>query len=105
MYRIIFKHIPKEGEEKKFIEQWKKGSKIVQGQPGASGTKLFRSPENPKILYAMAEWESKQYRDKAIEILKNLKDAELILHGHEKFVESHIVVAEGELIEKVDPIN
>ncbi|HVZ12428.1 MAG TPA: antibiotic biosynthesis monooxygenase [Patescibacteria group bacterium] len=58
MYRIIFEHHPKEGQEKEFIDAWRKGSDIIQTYKGALGTKLFRDAKNPKIFYASAEWES-----------------------------------------------
>ncbi|MBM3232237.1 hypothetical protein FJZ21_02575 [Candidatus Pacearchaeota archaeon] len=99
MYRVIFEHHPKKNQEKEFMIYWKKGSDIIQMQKGARGTKLFRSLKNPKVMYAMADWESKEARDKAIEKLSKREDAQFVLHGHEKYVSSHKVIAEGELVE------
>lgn len=103
MYRIIFEHRPIAGKEKEFIRQWKWGSDIIQTYPGAKGTKLFRSIENPKILYAIAEWESKTARDLAMAEIEKLPNADLILRGHEKYVETAKVIASMELIAESMP--
>jgi len=103
MYRVIFEHHPKEGQEAKFVAEWQKGSDIIQSYPGALGTKLFRIT-NPKILYAMADWESKDVRTKTVEAI--VKDhGEEILHAHEQFVDSYEIIAEGELIAESVPGN
>ncbi|CAN5655209.1 hypothetical protein BH23PAT1_BH23PAT1_4210 [soil metagenome] len=103
MYRVIFEHHPKKGQEDAFIKQWKIGSDIIQTYPGARGTKLFRSLDNPKILYAMAEWESKAARDAAVAELEKRKDAEWLLHAHEKFVIKHSAIVSAELIGESAP--
>lgn len=103
MYRIIFEHYPKEGQKKEFINQWQKGSDIIQTSAGALGTKLFRDVDNPQKFFAIAEWESKEARDLAMEKLEKHPKAEEILHGHEKFVESHKTVARLELIAESSP--
>ena len=103
MYRIIFEHHPKKGQEEAFIKQWKTGSDIIQTYPGARGTKLFRSLKDPKILYAMAEWESKSARDKAVAEMEKREDAEWLLHAHEKFVTAHPTIVSAELIGESDP--
>jgi hypothetical protein len=41
MYRIIFEHHPKKGQESQFIAQWQAGSDVIQTYPGALGTNLF----------------------------------------------------------------
>ena len=53
MYRVIIEHHPKKGQEEALIRQWQKGSDVIQTYPGARGTKLFRDPKKPEILYAM----------------------------------------------------
>ena len=104
MYRIIFEQHPREGQEKDFIEQWQKGSDIIQTYPGARGTKLFRSVSNPKILYAMAEWESKEARMAAVEAIKERLDAEMVLHGHEAYkINPTTIVGEFECIAESNP--
>jgi len=103
MYRVIFEHHPITGKEEAFIKQWKTGSDIIQTYPGARGTKLFRSLDNPKVLYAMAEWESKAHRDKAISEMEKRKDAEWLLHAHEQFVTKHPTIVSAELIGTSDP--
>ena len=103
MYRVIFKHKLKEGQENAYINQWQKGSDVIQSYPGALGTKLFRNPEESEYLYAMADWESKKMRDEAIESIKIRPDAEEVLHKHEDYLESHIVLATFELIAESNP--
>jgi len=99
MYRIIFKHYPKENQENLFIQQWQKGSDIIQSYPGARGTKLFRKSGEVGTLYAMAEWESKDYRNSAMARIKaDHPDADEILHGHNVFLDSHESLGEFECI-------
>ena len=103
MYRVIFKHRPKEGQTEAYIDQWKKGSDIIQQQKGARGTKLFRKIGEPEYL-AMAEWESKGARNKAIEnIKKNYPNAEEILKKHETFLLTHETLGEFELVAESNP--
>ncbi len=103
MYRVIFEHHPKEGQEDAFIKQWKTGSDIIQTYLGARGTKLFRSLDDPKILYAMAEWESKAARDAAVSKISKRDDADWLLHAHEQYVTAHPTIVSAELIGVSDP--
>ena len=104
MYRVVFKHRPKENQTKAYVTQWKKGSDIIQQQKGARGTKLFRKIDEPEYLYAMAEWESKDARNKAIESIKqNYSNAKEILKKHETFLETHETLGEFELIAESNP--
>jgi|SRR3989344_8862797 len=103
MYRVIFEHHPKAGQESAFIKQWQKGSDIIQTYPGAGGTKLFRNPNKPGILYAMADWKSKELRDVAIEAIKDRADAQEVLHGHEVYLDSHEIIGEFECIAESNP--
>ena len=98
MYRVIFKHQVKEGQGTAFMHQWQKGSDVIQSYPGALGTKLFRGLNEPGYLYAMADWESKNARDTAIESIQTRSDAQQVLHGHEEYVDSHTVFGTFELI-------
>ncbi len=104
MYRVIFEHHPKKGQEEDFIKQWQIGGDIIQTYPGARGTKLFRDKNKPEILYAMAEWESKEARDKAIETIHaEREDSEYVLQGHEQYVDSHETIIEGDCIAESNP--
>lgn len=103
MYRVIFEHHPKAGMEEQFIKQWQTGSDIIQTYPGACGTLLFRSLDNPNVLYAMAEWESKAARDAAVEEMSKREDAEWLLHAHEQFVDKHPTIVSAELIGSSTP--
>lgn len=54
-----------------YVEAWEKGSKIIQKYPGAKGTRLFRKIGEPSTLLAIADWESKEARDIAMDSLKH----------------------------------
>ncbi len=99
MYRVIFKHNVKEGQEAEYVKQCQKGSDVIQTYPGGLGTKLFRKIDEPGYLYAIADWESKEARTLAIDTIKKERsDAEEILHKHETYLNSHITLGEFELI-------
>ncbi|HVS78915.1 MAG TPA: antibiotic biosynthesis monooxygenase [Candidatus Saccharimonadales bacterium] len=57
-----------------YIDAWKKGSAIIQKQPGALGTELHEKIGADGFL-AVASWASKDARDRAMSELKNA-DAE-----------------------------
>jgi hypothetical protein len=46
-----------------YAEAWVAASKIIQRSPGARGTRLHRSLDDPSRLIAIARWNSKQDRD------------------------------------------
>jgi heme-degrading monooxygenase HmoA len=99
MYRVILKDIPKEGQEEAYIAQWQRGSDIIQTYPGALGTKLFRKADEPGVIYAIADWVSKEDRKSAFEKIRQERpDAEEVLSKFKGFLESHETVAEYELI-------
>lgn len=64
---------------------------------------MFRSLENPLVLYAIAEWESKPHRDRAMTEIAKLPNGDIILKEHEKFVEKMIVIASIDLIAESNP--
>lgn len=103
MFRVIFEHHPKAGQEDLFIKQWQIGSDIIQTYPGARGTKLFRDLDNPLVLYAVADWDSKIDRDKAMAAVAERPDAKEVLRGHEKFLNSYITLVSAELIASSPP--
>lgn len=104
MYRIIFKHHLKEGQEGAYVKQWQTGSDIIQTYSGARGTKLFRKVGESNFLYAMAEWDSKEARNSAVETIKRERaDADFVLKGHEAYLESHETIGEFEYIAESNP--
>ena len=104
MYRVIIEHHPKKGQEKALIKQWQKGSDVIQTYPGARGTKLFRDPNKPEILYAMADWETAEFREEAFEnIKKEHADSEQIFHGYEAYLDSHETIGRFDLIAESNP--
>lgn len=98
MYRIIFEHHPKVGQEELFIDAWKRGSDIIQTYPGTLGTKLFRSLEDPKIIYAIAEWESKAARDAIMPEIEARMKSDGTYNEHERYIDEVKTIASMELI-------
>ncbi len=104
MYRVVFEHHIKAGQEQAFTKQWQAGSDIIQTYPGARGTLLLRSLDKPDILYAMAEWESKEARDSAMSEINKREDADFINKGHLQYVESHPKIVSANLIASSLPV-
>lgn len=46
-----------------YAEAWVRASAFIQRAPGALGTRLHRSVDDPNVLLAIATWESKAARD------------------------------------------
>ena|SRR3989338_6077500 len=69
-----------------YVTAWKQGSKIIQKMPGARGTRLYHKFGSPRTLLAIAEWDSKEARNKAMTKLKNSDEKiKEILHKHRKY--------------------
>ncbi len=73
--KYIFEITIKPGHtEEEYVAAWQKGSAIIQQQAGAQGTALHRKIGEPGKLLAIATWESKDARDKAMQALKQLDE-------------------------------
>ncbi len=46
-----------------YADAWVRASRIIQRSPGAKGTRLHRKIGDPRVLLAIATWESKAARD------------------------------------------
>lgn len=46
-----------------YADAWVRASQIIQQAPGARGTELHRSLDDPNKLIAIASWDSKAQRD------------------------------------------
>ena len=46
-----------------YARAWVRASEFIQARPGARGTRLHRSLDNPRKLLAVASWDSKASRD------------------------------------------
>lgn len=46
-----------------YADAWVRASELIQQAPGARGTELHRSIDDPKKLIAIASWDSKAARD------------------------------------------
>lgn len=101
--KFLFKVNIKDGHsEQEYIEAWKNGSTIIQKSEGAKGTILYRKTGEPETLIAIAEWESKELRDRAMEILDKNADLQTILRNHKQFGETE-VLGNFEEIARVEP--
>ena len=102
--KFIFKIRIKDGHtEQEYIDAWRKGSAIIQNSLGAQGTVLYRNMSEPRMLIAIAEWESKELRDKAMKKLGEVADAEIqkILNRHKDHGETEIL-GNFEEVERVE---
>lgn len=57
------------GHEKDYIAAWLRGSEIIQQQAGALGTELHRKVGEASTFLAIAQWESAEARQKAMQVL------------------------------------
>jgi heme-degrading monooxygenase HmoA len=60
-----------------YAAAWVEASKLIQQAPGARGTRLHRKLDDPSVLIAIAQWESKAERD-AMERAPNPEIADII---------------------------
>lgn len=62
--KYIFEVHIKEGHTaEEYADAWVRASEIIQRAPGARGTELHRKIGDPKVLIAIASWDSKASRD------------------------------------------
>ena len=76
--KFIFEVQVKEGHTaEEYADAWVRASELIQQAPGARGTRLHRSLDDPNRLIAIAEWDSKAQRD-AMEKKDNPEIADII---------------------------
>lgn len=76
--KYIFEvHIKPGYSAEDYADAWVRASEIIQQAPGARGTELHRKIDDPKVLIAIASWESKEDRD-AMEAKPNEEVAAII---------------------------
>ena len=87
--RYIFEVKIKQGHTaEEYSSAWKRGSQVIQKMPGARGTRLHRKIGDPNTLLAIAEWESKEAREKAMaELESGDEKTREIIHRHREFGE------------------
>lgn len=66
-FRFVFEIAVRPGEDESFIEHWHEGSRAIQEYPGAQGTRLHKKCGEAHSFVAIAEWESWQARQAAME--------------------------------------
>lgn len=66
-FRFVFEVKVRPGEDEKFIESWREGSKPIQEYSGARGTRLHKKRGEDHTYVAIAEWESMEAREAAID--------------------------------------
>jgi len=72
-----------------YADAWVRASRIIQGAPGARGTRLHRKIGDPGVLLAIASWDSKRERD-AAEADRDPR-VQAILDEQSRFVEIRVV--------------
>ena len=89
IFEVTIKPTSTEGE---YIEAWKRGSAIIQKEPGANSTILHRKMDGSGKLLAIARWESKELRDAAMKRLDTLEPAiQAIINKHKEFGDTTIL--------------
>ncbi len=63
MIYVFEVHIKPGHTTEQYADAWVRASKIIQRAPGARGTRLHRRLNDPTVLLAIANWESKLQRD------------------------------------------
>ncbi|MAZ41060.1 antibiotic biosynthesis monooxygenase [bacterium] len=102
--KYIFEITIKDGcSEEDYIQAWKNGSTIIQKQEGAQGTKLYKKNGEEGKFIAIASWESKESRDKAMENLKSIDaGVQKILSKHREYGDIE-ALGNFEEVAKVEP--
>lgn len=104
--RFVFQIRIKQGKTlDEYVDAWEQGSAIIQRMEGARGTKLHRSVGDPRFLLAIAEWDSREARDLAMNRLGNDSDpmTKDIVSRHLKFGDFSLVGEFEEAEWSVDP--
>ncbi|TGG90615.1 antibiotic biosynthesis monooxygenase [Natronospirillum operosum] len=84
--KYIFEvHIKDGYSAEDYADAWVRASALIQQAPGARGTELHRSIDDPKKLIAIASWDSKADRD-AMESRPN-EDIKRIIRSAAPFCE------------------
>jgi heme-degrading monooxygenase HmoA len=90
--KYIFEVTIKSGcRAEEYIEAWEAESEIIQRQPGARGTRLHRRIDQPDKFLAIATWESKELRDKALASLEANSEIMAIRQKHEPLVDFQLL--------------
>jgi hypothetical protein len=89
-FHFVFEARIKPGcTEEQYVDAWRSGSAIIQGEPGALGTRLHRNSAG--VLVAIATWESKAARDAAIKELgldgDIVDNTDSVLRSHLQFAD------------------
>ncbi len=72
-----------------YAEAWVAASRIIQRSPGARGTRLHRSLDDPSRLIAIASWDTKQNRDASAAVVDaTVKD---IIASQAPFVDIRVI--------------
>jgi hypothetical protein len=76
MTTYVFRFVLQHGHSiEEYIKDWVEGSKIIQQEPGARGTKLYRM-SNRHVYYAVATWDSRSAREAMLEkLFKKVSDS------------------------------
>lgn len=73
VHRYVFRvDFDSDKNRQEFIKHWEEGSALIQNLPGSRGTRLHSMKDSSSVM-AIAEWDSKDLRDAAMEELHNGK--------------------------------
>lgn len=90
--RFVFRIRVRPGHTvEEYVEAWEQASAVIQQMPGARGTRLHRGIGDPATLLAIAEWDSKEARDRAMARLMSDPAARETIDRHLAYGEFSLV--------------
>jgi heme-degrading monooxygenase HmoA len=85
---FVFEVRVKEGwTAEAYADAWVRASEIIQRSPGSRGTRLHRNIGDPGHLLAIASWDSKSARDKALPS----EEVRRIIASQAEFVDINVI--------------
>ena len=72
-----------------YAEAWVAASKIIQRSPGARGTRLYQSLDDPSRLIAIAGWDSRDQRAQSAAVVDAM--AREIIASQAPFVDIRVI--------------
>ena len=102
-YRFVFGvRFKTEKDLENYVKFWTESSRLIQEEPGAQGTRLHRV-EGELTVFAVAQWESKEARDRAFENLERKYASEHPLNRDDGEFGEVFIIGGGSEIDAVFP--
>ena len=90
--KFVFQIKVKKGHTvEEYVDAWEQASVVIQQMSGARGTRLHRAIGDPTTLLAIAEWDSKEARDRAMSRLRGDPATSETITRHQAYGEFSVV--------------